>query len=114
MTNREAIAAEIEPYSLSDASVEKSLLDANHRMGTTGDADEIYIPSAMKRTVALASMLCLNRMRELENENIGGISQSFNVKSLEKRIHAIANEAGISPELVLSQDDNTITYMNRW
>lgn len=114
MTNRQAIAADIEPYSLSDESIEKSFLDAAMRFGIIASADDEYTPG-MKKLAALASMLCLNRLRVLENENIGGISQSFNVKKLEKRIEAIAYEAGLSPELVLASDDeNSITFIPCW
>lgn len=114
MTNREAIFAEIEPYSLSYDSVEKSFLDAAVKLSAFGDVDSEY-DSSMKQVVALASMLCLNRLRVLESENISGISQSFNVKKLEKRIASIANEAGLSPDLVLDDGgDVSITYMSVW
>lgn len=114
MTNRQAIAADIEPYSLSDESVEKSFLDAAMRFGMIAGADDEYSVE-MKQIVAMASMLCLNRLRVLESENIGGISQSFNVQRLEKRIRAIANEAGLSPDLVLASDsEDTVTFMHGW
>lgn len=114
MTNREAILGEIEPYSLSDESVEKAFIDAAGRFSSFGDIDSEYDYS-MKQVIALASMLCLNRLRVLSSENIGGISQTFNVSKLEKRITAIANEAGISADLVLADESGTsVTYMNIW
>ena len=114
MTILEAIIGEIEPYSLSDESVEKSFLDAAGRMGVFGDVEEDYDYS-MKQVVALASMLCLNRLRVLSNENIGGISSTYNVEKLEKRIAAIANEAGLSPALVLADDSgSSVSYMSIW
>ena len=115
MTNREAIAAEIEPYSLSDDSIEKSFLDATARFGIIDYIDDEYNYTD-PRAVALASMFCLDRVRCLSSENIGGISQSFSAAEIEKRIRAIASRAGISPNLVLSNDSgSTVTYMgNMW
>ena len=114
MTNREAILGEIEPYSLSDESVEKAFIDAVGRLNSFGDVDSEYDYN-MKQVVALASMLCLNRLRVLSSENIGGISQTFNVSKLEKRIAVIANEAGLSADLVLADEDSaSVTYMNIW
>lgn len=114
MTILEAIIGEIEPYSLSDESVEKSFLDAAGRFGVFGDVEEEYDYS-MKQVVALASMLCLNRLRVLSSENIGGISQTYNVAKLEKRIAAIATEAGLSLSLVLADEsESSVTYMNVW
>ena len=115
MTNREAIAAEIEPYSLSEDSVEKSYMDAAARFGIIGYVDDEY-DYTDPRAVALASMFCLDRVRCLSSENIGGISQSFSAAEIEKRIRAIALRAGISPSIVLSNDSgSTVTYMgNMW
>lgn len=114
MTNREAIIGEIEPYSLSDESIEKAFIDAAGRFSSFGDIDSEYEYS-MKQVVSLASMLCLNRLRVLASENVGGISQTFNVSKLEKRIAAIANEAGLAPSLVLAdENDESVTYMSVW
>ena len=114
MTILEAIIGEIEPYSLSDESIEKSFIDAAGRFGVFGDVEEEYDYS-MKQVIALASMLCLNRLRVLSNENIGGISQTYNVAKLEKRIAAIANGAGLSADLVLADGDgSSVSYMNVW
>ena len=114
MTILEAIIGEIEPYSLSESGVEKSFIDAAGRFGVFGDVEEEY-DSSMKQVVALASMLCLNRLRVLSSENIGGISQTYNVEKLEKRIAAIATEAGLSPYLVLADDSSSsVSYMSVW
>lgn len=114
MTIREAIIGEIEPYSLSDESIEKSFIDATSKFPVFGDIDCEYT-SEMMQITAYSAMLCLNRLRVLSSENIGGISQSFNVEKLEKRIRAIANEAGISAEMVMKEDnENSITYMSVW
>lgn len=114
MTNREAIIGEIEPYSLSDESIEKSYLDAMEKYPALGDIDCEY-DSSMRKIVAYASMLCLNRLRVLSSENIGGISQSFNVEKIERRIKNIANEAGIPSDLLLvDSEDIVVTYMSVW
>lgn len=116
MTIREAISGEIEPYGLSDESMEKAFIDSNGRFGNdealTVEDDYSY---AHKKVVAFAAMLCLNRLRELTSENIGGISQSYDVKKLESRIKAIAVESGISPDLVLADDSEaSISYVPIW
>lgn len=116
MTIREAISGEIEPYGLSDESIEKAFIDANGRFGEDAELsiDNDYSYS-YKKIVAFAAMLCLNRLRELTSENIGGISQSYDVKKLESRIKAIANESGISSDLVLADISNpTISYAPIW
>lgn len=102
----EAIAAEIEPYEQSMASIEKSLIDAGTRFKPFMSTDE-YSEEARK-TVALASMLCLSRMLSLSSENAGGFSQSYDTKRLEDRIKSIAESAGISPDLVLKDNSENI------
>lgn len=112
----EAISGEIEPYGLSDESIEKSFIDANGRFGEDPSLSigETYT-YAHKKVVAFAAMLCLNRLRELTAENMGGISQNYDVKKLEKRIQAIANENDISPDLVLADSsDPSISYVPIW
>lgn len=105
MTNLEAIAAEIEPYSLSDESIEKSFVDAASHFDNAASSEDTY-DGTMKQVCAYAAMLALNRVRVLANENIGGISQSYDVGKLEKRIRALAQSAGLSPDLVLADTDN--------
>lgn len=114
MTNLEAIAGEIEPYSLGDDSIQKSFIDACGRFGTSASIEDVYEYS-MKQTIGFASMLCLNRLRVLSSENVGGISQNYDVAKLEKRIRAIAKDSGLSADLVLADDgDNVVTYMPVW
>lgn len=108
MTNLEAIAATIEPYSVSDESLEKALIDASARYGELNPTSTYTLSG--KKCVALASMLCLSRLRVLTAENIGGISQNYSIQKIEKAIKAIANDAGISPDLVLADDcDASVT-----
>lgn len=111
MTNREAVAAAIEPYSVSDDSLDKALIDASERFGEYSPEDTYSLQG--KKCVALASMLCLSRLRVLASENIGGISQTFAIAKIEKAIRAIANDAGISADLVLADEgDNIVTCVS--
>ena len=103
MTNIEAVAATIEPYSVSDEAIQKALIDASAKFECPSDAE--YSLSA-KKGVALASMLCLSRLRVLAAENIGGISQ------LDKAIKAIAKDAGISADLVDADDEDVVTCIS--
>lgn len=102
----EAIATEIEPYEQSMASMEKGLIDAGFRFTPYAPTDEYN--SEASKTVALASMLCLSKMLSLSSENAGGFSQSYDTKLLKERIKSIAEGAGISPDLVLKENDNNI------
>lgn len=115
MTIREAITGEIEPYGLSEDSVEKSFLDANGRYGTNAAASvEDDYSYALKKVVAYAALLCLNRVRMLAAENIGGLSQQYDVRRIEKRMEALATEAGIPVELLLAGSGDTITCNAIW
>ena len=112
MTNLQAITAEIEPYSISDDSNEKSLLDSALHFGVSISAEDEYT-SDNRRVVALAAMMSLNRLRVLSSENIGGISQVYDTVKLEKRIKAIAQLADLSASLVLADSaDNDITFIS--
>lgn len=114
MTIREAIVGEIEPYSLSDDSIEKAYVDAAGRFGGSASIDAPYA-YAEKKTCNFAAMLCLNRVRVLASENIGGISNSYNVANIDKRIKALAREAGISADLVgADEGDATISFARIW
>lgn len=111
MTNLEAVAATIEPYGVSDESLEKALIDAGERFGELNPATTYTLNG--KKCVALASMLCLSRLRVLTAENIGGISQNYSIQKIEKAIKAIAHDAGISPDLALADDsDASVTCIS--
>lgn len=116
MTVLEAIAAEIEPYSLSTDSYEKAFVDANSRLN---EVDEDFAPeeerysAALKKTVAYASILCLNRLRNLSSENLGGISQGYDSSRIEKRMKAIAAENNLPIEDLLTDEQiPTIEYVS--
>lgn len=111
MTNREAVAATIEPYSVSDDSLDKAIVDASERFGEY--SPEAAYSLAAKKCVAMASMLCLARLRVLQSENIGGIANAYNTAKIEKAIKAVAADAGISADLVLADDsEDTVTCLS--
>lgn len=106
MTNREAIAAEILPYSLDENGLEKLFLDSAEHFGVEAEVDGEYVAATMKQTVALAAMHCLARMKVLESEKVDVISNNYDTKKLNDAIAAIAASAGLSPSLVSAEDDN--------
>lgn len=105
MTNREAIATEIEPYSLSDEAYETAFIKAQAHFGITQDVDEDY-SSSMIQPVAYAGMVCLAKLLTLTSENIGGVSQSYNTQKVVTAIKALAQSAGLSASLVLDNDSD--------
>jgi hypothetical protein len=114
MTIREAITAQVEPYSLSENAIEKAAIDSFYRFdGNTVDVEDDYTPE-MEKECGFAAMLCLAQLIPLANENIGGISQSYNAKELEKLIRGIAAHIGVNADMVLGEDDNTIEYKSVW
>ena len=115
MTNREAIAATILPYSLDENGLEKVFLDSADHFGVTADVDDEYVAATMKQTVALAAMFCLSRMKVLQNEKIDVISNSYDTKKLDQAIASIAASAGLSPSLVDAENDNyNLTEIKCW
>lgn len=114
MTNREAIAAEIEPYSLSEDGLEKLFIDCAAHFGAEGGVDDTYTV-AMKRPVALAAMRCLARMRVLASEKVDVIANTYAVSGINKAIASIAASAGLSPSLVDAENDNDrLTAVQVW
>jgi hypothetical protein len=114
MTNREAIAAEILPYSLDENGLEKLFIDSCTHFGKGGGIDDEY-SSDMQRPVALSAMRCLARMRVLQREQIDVISNTYDTAKLDKAIAAIAASAGLSPSLVDAEDDNyNLTAVKCW
>ena len=106
MTNREAIAAAILPYSLDENGLEKVFLDSADHFGVSAGVDDTYVAATMKQTVALAAMYCLARMKVLSSEKVDVISNTYDTKKLDQAIAAIAASADLSPSLVASEDDN--------
>lgn len=114
MTNREAIAAAIEPYSLSEDGLELLFINSAAHFGVSADIEDDY-DSSMIRPVALAAMQCLARMRVLQREQVDVISNTYDTAKLDKAIEAIAASAGLSPSLVDAEDDNyNLTAVKCW
>lgn len=105
MTNREAIATEIEPYSLSDEAYETAFVKAQQHFGIVQGVDDNYSP-VMIQPVAYAGMICLAKLITLTNENIGGVSQSYNTQKVIAAIKSLAQSAGLSASLVLDDDSD--------
>lgn len=114
MTNREAIAAEIEPYSLSEQGLEKLFIDCAFHFGESAEVDDDY-SAAMLRPVALAAMKCLARMRVLQREQVDVISNTYDTAKIDKAIASIAASAGLDPSLVGDESDNYgLTAVKCW
>ncbi len=115
MTNREAIAAEILPYSLDENGLEKLFVDCADHFGVEAEIDDDYEPSTMKQTVALAAMRCLARMKVLQTEQVDVIRNTYDTNKLNQAIAAIAASAGLSASLVDAEDDNySLTSVKCW
>lgn len=82
----DALIGELEPYTSSPASLNKSLLDAGVQ-----DPEEEYTAED-KRTVAKAAIYVLKRLIVLSSDSLGKSSQGYNVDKLEKRIKLLAQE----------------------
>lgn len=114
MTNREAIAAEILPYSLDENGLEKLFIDSAAHFGVKAEVDDDY-STALQRPVALAAMRCLARMRVLQREQVDVISNTYDTAKLDKAIASIAASAGLSPSLVDAEDENyNLTAVKCW
>lgn len=115
MTNREAIAATILPYSLDENGLEKLFIDCAKHFGVKGNVDDEYDVDVMQRSVALAAMTCLARMRVLQREQVDVLSNTYDTAKLDKAIAAIAASADLSPSLVSAEDDNyNLTAVSCW
>ncbi len=116
MTIREAVAAEIEPYALSDNAVDKAIISSYYRFRGTTDTDpEGNYSPADDKEVGFAAMLLLGQLLTLTNEKVDVISNSYDNEDLKKAIGAIANRIGVNPDLVLGdQGKDTVTYCPVW
>lgn len=105
MTNREAIATEIEPYSLSEEAYETAFIKAQAHFGIKNGVDDKY-SAALIQPVAYAGMVCLAKCLTLSNENVGGVSQAYNTQKVIAAIKSLAQSAGLSASLVLDDDSD--------
>lgn len=107
MTNSEAIASEIQPFSTADEAIEKMFIDATDRFNITSSVDDEYSVED-KCAVAYAAMRILYKMKVLSSENIGGISQSYKDKNaiIDDMIRSIAKDSGLDADMVLDSDSD--------
>lgn len=111
-----AVSAKIEPYSVSDESLEVNFSEACNYFGITASVEDTYVVSEHMKAVTLSAMRILSGMRTLTGENIGGLSNSYSVKGIEAMIRALAKSAGLSPELVGvdSAGERVVTAVHCW
>ncbi len=91
MNNKEALIADIEPYTPSGLTIQKALMDN----GLT--AEDTYVADN-KKDIAKAAICVLRKLIVLSSESIGKSSQSYNVAELERRIKGIIKENGLNAE----------------
>lgn len=85
----DALIGELEPYTTSPTSLQKSLLDAG-----IDDSERQYTASE-KKSVAKAAISALKKLIVLSSDSLGKSSQGYQVDKLEKRIKALAAENDI-------------------
>lgn len=108
MTNSEAIASEIQPFSTADETIEKMFIDAADKFNMPISVDDEYSVEN-KTTVAYAAMRILYKMKVLASENVGGISQSYKEKNtlIDDMIRSIAKDSGLDADMVIdTSSDN--------
>lgn len=118
MTNSEAIASEIQPFSISDEAIEKMFLDAADRFGVAAGIEDDYDVGKCKSVVAYAAMRILYKMKVLSSEKVGGISQSYKEKNsiIDDMIRSIAKDSGLDADMVINSDsdDYALTAKRMW
>lgn len=105
MTNREAIAAEILPYTLDENGLDKLFIDSCAHFGMAAAVGDTYTV-AMQQPVALAAMRCLARMKVLQSEKVDVIQSAYDTKKIDQAIASIAASAGLSASLVDAESDD--------
>lgn len=117
MTILSAISAKIEPYSVSDEALELAFIESSHYFGLSGySVEDDYDVSVLLKSISLSAMKILSNLKTLSNENLGGVSNSYDTSKIDKMIRAIASSAGISSSLVGVDDisENTISIARVW
>lgn len=89
MTIKEAIIAEITPYTVPDNLIEKVCTD---NLLTSTDTYLVTV----KTSVARCAIAVLQALISLTSDSEGGFSQGYDVKALERRISAIASDNRIT------------------
>lgn len=111
MTNREAVIAEIEPFTIHPRSIDKSIIDASKKIGEKIDPSAEYDGST---GIAVASILVLGKLKVLASESEAGISKGYSVENIAKRIKELAKINGLCAEYFLEEDSAIENLTNRW
>ena len=85
MTNLEALLGEVEPYTVSQYTSAKKLMDAGLEVSGT-------YTSEAKQTIAQCAVSVLVAMLPLSSDRTGKSSQSYSREGLEDRIKALCDE----------------------
>lgn len=116
MTVLTAVAAKIEPYTVSDEALEVAFAEAAERFGVPASVADEYSVSEHRKAATLAAMMVLSGLRTLGSENVGGLSTSYNYGQINAMIKALARAAGLSPSLVGvdAAGEPTVTSVKVW
>lgn len=90
LTKYEALIGELEPYTPSQATIRKALVDVN-----MSEADSEYSPATDKATIAKAAISVLKRLIVLSSDSVGKSSQGYSVEMLRQRIKDLCNQHGL-------------------
>lgn len=91
LTNKQALSGELEPYSVSQPTMIKALLDAGI---SSEDVDGEY-SQEVKGKIGIAAILVLKKLIVLTSDSLGKSSQGYSVDKLEDRIKALCKENGL-------------------
>lgn len=87
-TKLQALIGELEPYTVSQISMKKALLDA----GVSNEGVDGEYTQEDKSTVAVAAINVLKKLIVLTSDSLGKSSQGYSVEKLEERIKALCLE----------------------
>lgn len=90
LTKYEALIGELEPYTPSQITIKKALVDAN-----VADVDSEYDPQTDKVTIAKAAINVLKKMIVLSSDSLGKSSQGYSVEMLRQRIKDLCSQNGL-------------------
>ena len=88
LTNKQALSGELEPYSVSQPTMIKDLLDAGF---SSEEVDGDYKPEE-KSKIAIAAIFVLKKLIVLTSDSLGKSSQGYSVDKLEDRIKGLCSE----------------------
>lgn len=92
LTKYEALIGELEPYTVSQLTLKKALIDVQ-----AGSLSDEYNPQTDKVTIAKAAIIVLNKLIVLSSDSLGKSSQGYSVEALRRRIKALCSQNGLDP-----------------